>query len=524
MEEYAFDYVIIGGGTAGCVLANRLSEDPTITVLLVEGGPNDQNLPEVLELKQWLKLLNSPLDYAYPTTDQPRGNSHIIHSRAKVLGGCSSHNTLISFFPFPEDLDDWVKSGARGWEWKNFKKYGDKIKCHIQPVEKKDRNELALSFIESTKKALNIEQIEDFAAWKTKEGGQNPWIEGVGWLSVAYTPQDGKRSSASVAYIHEIIDKRKNLTIWFESWASKLILKPQQNRISGLIVELKDGTKRYVQAKKEFCLCAGAIDTPRLLLLSGIGPRSQLEGLKIPVLHELRGVGENLLDHPETIIMWKTGPHPAQTVMKSDAAYFNRRSTAKGNRPDMMSHTYQVPFCDNTVRLGYSRPEHAFCITPNIPQPKSKGRLYLTSSNPKIKPALDFRYFTDPEDYDAKCLVEGIKQARKIANEKPLKDWLIEEIAPGPKLQTDEELNEYARRVAHTVYHPAGTCKMGDEKDDDAVVDPYLKIRGLSNIRIADASIFPTMVTPNPMITVLMIAEKASHLILSDHQRRDSKL
>ncbi|MBW0475550.1 hypothetical protein O181_015265 [Austropuccinia psidii MF-1] len=522
-ENPEFDYVIIGGGTAGCVLANRLSSDPNISVLVIEEGPTDQNLESVLQLKNWLSLLNGPLDYAYPTTEQPRGNSHIIHSRAKVLGGCSSHNTLISFFPFPEDLDDWSKAGARGWEWENFKKYASRVKCHIQPVAPKDRNSLAGAFIESTQKAFGIPQIGNFAEWVTS-GGTSPWQEGVGWLSVAYEPETGKRSSASVAYLHEILGKRKTLKIWFETWVTKLVVSQSQITASGVEVLTKNGKRIFVRAKREVCICAGAIDSPRLLLLSGIGPKKQLEKLGIPVVLDLPGVGENLLDHPETIIMWRTGPHPKETVMKSDAAYFTKRIGSTDRRPDMMSHMYQVPFADNTERLGYPRPDHAFCITPNVPRPKSKGRLYLTSSNPKVKPALDFKYFTDPEDYDAKCLVDGIKQARQIAKQEPLKSWLLEEVAPGPNVQTDSELNEYSRKVSHTVYHPAGTCKMGDENDELAVVNPKLQVRGLLNVRIADASIFPTMVTPNPMITVLMIGEKASEMILEDYYTKLSKL
>lgn len=285
------------------MLANRLSQDPTISVLVIEGGPNDQNLDQVLQLKHWLTLLNGPLDYAYPTTHQERGNSHIIHSRARVLGGCSSHNTLISFFPFPEDLEDWVQAGAKGWEWEAFQKYGDRIQSHIQPVAHQDRNALASAFIESTKKALDIPEVEDFASWKTREGGHRPWTEGVGWLSVAYTPHDGKRSSASVAYVHDIIHQRPNLHIWFEAWASKLILQGAQKRVGAVEVKLANGQTKIARARREVCLCAGAIDSPRLLLLSGIGPQSQLQALKIPVLHHLPGVGENLLDHPETS-MW----------------------------------------------------------------------------------------------------------------------------------------------------------------------------------------------------------------------------
>jgi len=518
-----YDYVIVGGGTAGCVLAHRLTEDPNISVLVIEGGPNDQKLDSVLQLKNWINLLNGPLDYSYPTTEQARGNSHIIHSRAKVLGGCSSHNTLISFFPFPEDLDDWVQAGATGWDWDSFRMYAQRVKSHIQPVAKKDRNALAAAFIDATQKALHLPRIDDYAQWM-KTGGHSPWREGVGWLSVAYHPETGTRSSASVAYVHEILGKRKNLTVWFEAWASKLVLSGPHKTVTGVHVLLKNGQKVFAKATKEVCLCAGAVDSPRLLLLSGIGPRKQLQDLSIPVLHDLPGVGENLLDHPETIIMWKTGPQPLQTVMKSEVAYFNRRSVAPDSRPDMMSHIYQIPFAEHTERLGYPRPEHAFCVTPNIPRPKSKGRLYLTSRDPQVKPALDFQYFTDPEDYDANVLVEGIKQARLIAQTEPFKSWLLEEVAPGPLVQSDAALNLYARKASHTVYHPAGTCKMGAPHDPLSVVDPHMKVIGLKNIRVIDASIFPTMISVNPMITVMMIGEKASDLILKDYYATSSKL
>jgi choline dehydrogenase len=178
-----------------------------------------------------------------------------------------------------------------------------------------------------------------------------------------------------------------------------------------------------------------------------------------------------------------------------------------------MFHFYQIPFTDNPERLGYLRPEHGVSLTPNIPKPRSRGRLYLTSADPAVKPALDFRYFTDPEDYDARTLVDGIRIAREIAGTPPLADWLVREVCPGPEITSDEDLSEYARKVAHTVYHPAGTCRMGAVDDPHAVVDPDLRIRGLSGIRIADASVFPTLPAVNPMIAVLMLGEKASDLL-----------
>merc|ERR1711977_167761 len=223
-------------------------------------------------------------------------------------------------------------------------------------------------------------------------------------------------------------------------------------------------------------------------------------------------------------------PHSTTNDMDSDAGIFLRREIKDaatnntdpalnpkripdGTIADIMMHCYQIPFCLNTARLGYEAPLNAFCMTPNIPRPRSRGRIYLTSSDPTVKPALDFQYFTDPEGYDAATIVAGLKAAREVAKQEPFSKWLTKEVAPGPKIQTDEELSEYGRRVAHTVYHPAGTTKMGAESDKMAVVTPELRIRGLKGVRIADAGVFPTMPSINPMLTVLAIGERAAEMI-----------
>ncbi|KAM0755690.1 putative oxidoreductase [Meredithblackwellia eburnea MCA 4105] len=517
-----YDYVIVGGGTAGCVLADRLTEDPNITVAMIEGGPSDHNLPQVLQLSEWLSLLGGPYDYKYKTTEQPRGNSHILHSRAKVLGGCSSHNTLICFRPFPEDCDDWVNAGATGWDSESMQHYGDKIKCKIAPVHTADRNPIMADWIASCTSALGVPVVGDFDSWSRNRGGEGSTNvqQGVGWLSIAYTPEDGKRSSASVAYVHPIMGKRSNLHLYLESWVYKLNTNSDGSSITGVAFRDKNGVEMELKATHEVLICAGAVDSPRLLLLSGIGPKSELEQLGIACKRNLKGVGENLVDHPESIIMWETDELPPQTVMQSDSALFVRRDTSDP-RPDLMWHT--VPFADNTERLGYPRPKHAICMTPNIPRPKSRGKLYLTSSDPEVHPALDFRYFTDPEDYDARTIVDGLKLARKVAATAPFAHWLKKEVAPGPQIQSDEELSEYGRKVAHTVYHPAGTCKMGAISDDLAVVDPTLRLIGVDNARVVDASVFPLMVTANPMITVFIIAEKASDMILADYYKKMKK-
>ncbi|GAA0980795.1 MULTISPECIES: GMC family oxidoreductase [Streptomyces violaceusniger group] len=505
----AYDYVVIGGGTAGSVIASRLTEDPDIRVAVIEGGPSDVDRPDVLTLRRWLGLLGGDLDYDYPTTEQPRGNSHIRHSRARVLGGCSSHNTLISFKPLPGDWDEWAEAGAEGWDAESMDPYFRRLRNNIVPVDEKDRNAIARDFVDAAQAAAGVPRVEGF--------NKKPFHEGVGFFDLAYHPESNKRSSASVAYLHPFLD-RPNLHLMLETWAYKLELD-DTGRVTGVHVRTKDGEEILVRAETEVLVCAGAVDTPRLLMHSGIGPKADLEALGIPAVHDLPGVGENLLDHPESVIVWETdGPIPDNSAMDSDAGLFIRRDP-ESRGPDLMFHFYQIPFTDNPERLGYQKPEHGVSMTPNIPKPRSRGRLYLTSADPSVKPALDFRYFTDEEDYDGRTLVDGIRVAREIAKTEPLASWLKREVFPGPEITSDEEISEYARKVAHTVYHPAGTCRMGATSDELAVVGPDLRIRGLNGVRIADASVFPTMPAVNPMIGVLMVGEKCAELLFEERDR-----
>ncbi|ROV97473.1 hypothetical protein VPNG_08722 [Cytospora leucostoma] len=530
-----YDYVIVGGGTAGCVIASRLAEYlPHKRILLIEAGPSDFMDDRVLDLRQWLALLGGEFDYDYPTTEQPNGNSHIRHSRAKVLGGCSSHNTLISFRPFEYDLKIWESLGAKGWNFKDFMRIMDKLRNTVQPVHARHRNQLCKDWVLASSDALNIPVIPNYNEEITKTGGLKG---GVGFFNVSYNPDDHRRSSASVAYIHPILrgeEERPNLTILTHAWVNKINV--HNDTAKGVNITLRDGSSRTINARSETIISAGAIDTPRLMLLSGLGPKDELEKLHIPVRKDIPGVGENLQDHPESIIIWELKkPVPqGQTTMDSDAGVFLRRekpdaagyerpanpkAIPDGDIADVMMHCYQIPFTWNTERLGYEKvPDgYAFCMTPNIPRPRSRGRLYLTSADPAVKPALDFRYFTDPEGYDAATLVYGIKAARKIADTEPFKGWIKREIAPGPKVQSDEDISHYARKVAHTVYHPAGTTRMGDvDADELAVVDARLKVRGLKKLRICDAGVFPTIPTINPMLTVLGVAERAAELIAEE--------
>jgi choline dehydrogenase-like flavoprotein len=496
-------------------------------VAVIEGGPTDVGLDVVLDLGRWLELLGSDLDYDYATTEQPKGNSFIKHSRAKVLGGCSSHNTLISFRPFNSDLDLWAKHyGCPSWHSQQIQPYGDRLKMNIVPIAPHQRNQVARDWVSACEKATGVARIGDFNAQIAHRGG---FTEGVGFFNISYDPYNNTRSSASVAYLHPIMPhgphRRNNLHLFLETWAKNLIFDAQDAKhVRGVSVRTKYGLEKNLTAKKDVILCAGAFDTPRLMMLSGIGPQSELSRVGIPVKHDLLGVGKNLHDHPESIIIWETRNTPPETVMSSDAGLFmkvfkDKEPFKMDDVPDLMFHIYQVPFCDNTKRMGYPVPDHAICMTPNICRSQARGTLTLASADPAEKPLINFRYFEDKDDYDAKILVEGMKVARKIAQQSPFKEHLVREVAPGPDVQSDEALSEYARRAAHTVYHPAGTCRMGTHSVNDpevVVSEKDLRVVGLKGIRVCDASVLPILPTINPMLTILMVAERAADIITAD--------
>ncbi|WP_079132500.1 GMC family oxidoreductase [Streptomyces nanshensis] len=494
-DEEAYDYVVVGGGTAGCVLAARLTEDPECRVCVIEGGPSDVGDENVLRLRNWINLLGTDYDYGYTTVEQPRGNSHILHSRARVLGGCSSHNT-----------QEWVRAGASGWDAETLLPYRHRLLNTVRPVAEQDRNPVAHDFVNAAVNALDVPVVDDFNA--------RPFTEGAGFFSLAYDPVTGHRSSASVAYLHPVLG-RPNLTLKLESRAYRL-LRDDAGRLTRVRVRGADGRDVTVRAERELLLCAGAIDTPRLLMLSGVGPADTLRGLGIDVLTDLPGVGGNLMDHPESVIVWETaGPLPPNSAVDSDAGLFVRRDPREPG-PDLMFHFYQVPFTVNTERLGLPSPPYGVCMTPNVPKSRSRGRISLRGADPREQPLLDFRYFTDPDGYDEQTVVDGLRIAREVAATGPLREWLVRECAPGPEVTGDVELSEYGRRAAHTVYHPAGTCRMGGDDDPGAVLDPLLRLRGEEGVRVVDASVFPTMPTVNPMVTVLLVAERAADLLKGD--------
>jgi choline oxidase len=329
--------------------------------------------------------------------------------------------------------------------------------------------------------------------------------EGVGWFQL--NKRGPLRQSSSVAYLHPLAGLPGNLSIRTGARALRIRLNDAAEAIG------VDTPAGLVEARHEVIVCCGTFDSPRLLLLSGIGPADQLRALGIPVRVELPGVGEHLLDHPEGIVMWESAqPVPDISTQFWEAGLFVRTDRSL-EWPDLMYHFGTVPFDINTAPLGYPTAQQAFCLTPNVTRAVSQGVLRLRSADPSVPPLIDFRYFTDAGGHDERVLLAGIKLARRIAEQPALRGWIKRELAPGAAVQDDAALSEYARRTANTVYHPAGTCRMGAAADALAVVDPMLRVRGVGRLRVADASIFPAMIGVNPAITCMMIGEKCADLV-----------
>jgi choline dehydrogenase len=514
MDHAGFDYVVVGGGSAGCALAARLSEDPAVTVCLLEAGPSDVGDPAILRLTDWMALLDSGYDWDYPVEPQANGNSFLRHARGKVLGGCSSHNSCIAFWTPREDLDEWATLGCDGWsadecwplirrletndgEWDGHGRSGP---VHIMQIPAEDPCGVAV---------LEAAAAVGLPTVRFNEG--RTVTDGAGFFQINRRP-DGTRASASVSYLHPVMDGRPNLEVRTGVWASRVLF--EGTRATG--VEYQEGIlpgRRTVDARREVILSAGAIDTPKLLMLSGIGPAEHLREFGVEVLVDAPGVGSNLDDHVEGLVMWDAArPMIDHSTQWWEIGLFTRTDPTL-DRPDLMMHYGSVPFDLNTVRWGYPTTDNGFCLTPNVTRGRSRGTVRLRSPDFRDRARVDPRYFTDPDGHDLAVMLAGVKLARRIAAQPALAEWVESELAPGPDAVTDDELADYIRKTHNTVYHPACTAKMGPAGDPTAVVDPQLRVRGVSGLRVADASVLPFLPAINPNITCMLVGEKAADLI-----------
>jgi choline dehydrogenase-like flavoprotein len=508
------DVIVVGGGTAGAVIAARLSEDPRRRVVLVEWGPDDRSEPRALQMRRWFEMLEGEYDLDYRSVDQPRGNSRIRQARARILGGCSSHNTMIALRPPDADFDDWAARGAAGWNAAAMAPYFDRLATPIQPVAAQHRNPYLADVVAAAASALNIPVHDDFNAVAYRDG--------TGFLPIGYTPSTGIRSSSSVSYLHPVMDERENLEIVLGARVLRVLFDSDSDSdgdgdgdgaATGVELRRDDGSRQTLTAAAEVVLCAGAIDTPRLLLLSGIGPAAQLREHGIAVVADVPGVGEDLTDHPEGLVVWEPSrPIPPVSATDWDVTIMARLDPG-AEVADVLAHVPLMTYAVHAESFGLTLPEHSISMTPNVTRPRSRGRVALGSPDPDAPPLIDYRYFTDPDGHDERALLAGMRMARRIAATEPMAGWVARELFPGHGVVGDDELSAIARATHHTVYHVSCTCRMGAGDDPLAVLDSQLRVRGVRRLTVADASAFPSLTTVNPMVAVLMLAERAAEML-----------
>ncbi|HEY1641568.1 MAG TPA: GMC oxidoreductase [Streptosporangiaceae bacterium] len=501
-----FDYLVVGGGTAGCIVAARLAEDPAISVGLVEWGPSDEHEPRARSIRRWAEMLEGEYDLDYRSVPQPRGNSGIRQARLRILGGCSTANTMISWRPRVADLQEWVDLGAAGWDAATVHPYFDRLQAPITPVPPQDQNPFVADVIRAAHAALDLPVR---SSWNDADV-----IEGTGFFEIGYRPDTNTRSSASICYLHPAQRSRPNLHVLLETRALRLLLSG--DRVTGVAVRDGQGAAGGLRARREVVVCAGAIDSPRLLQLSGIGPAAVLAAAGVEVRADLPGVGENLMDHAEGIVVWEVAqPVPPACATGWDAGALLRLSP-QAQRPDIAMHFPVEAWVDHVVARGVAMPPHNVAIAPNVARPRSRGRVWITSADPDERPSIDYRYFTDPAGADEAVLVAAVRAARRIGAAEPMASQLVREVFPGPDATSDTDISALARATHQTVYHVSGTCRMGADGDPLAVLDPALRVRGVTGLRVADASVFPVIPSVNPVVTVMSVAERAADLIRQD--------
>jgi len=522
-EMNSADYVIVGAGSAGCAIANRLSEDPSCRVTVLEAGGSNRH-PNITIPAAFPNQFKTKHDWNYQTEPEPFcDNREIYLPRGKALGGSSSMNAMLYVRGRSLDYDTWEQMGATGWSWKDVLPYFMRAEDNsrgaseyhgvggpVRVEDSHDPNPFAERFLEASE-ANGIPRIQDY---------NGPEQDGCSTVQV--TQKGGRRWSTADAYLRPAM-KRQNVEV--VKHAQVIGLEFSGDRVTGVRYRDKRGRQRVAHASQEVILSAGTFNTPQILMLAGIGPAADLQAAGVQVRHDLPGVGKNLQDHPYIVTIFDSiiqgtladAEHPKYmlqwllqkkgplTTSVAEAFAFVR------SRPglpaaDLQYHFAPLFFAAN----GFEEyKEHSVTLGPCLVSPKSRGELTLRSTDPMAAPRIITNTLSEPEDMAA--LVAGVKLSREIAATEPLKSALGREVYPGPGVETDSDIEADIRKRVELLYHPVGTCRMG--QDDMAVVDPELKVRGIEGLRVADASVMPIISGGNTNAPTIMIGEKAADLI-----------
>ncbi|MGD9540338.1 GMC family oxidoreductase [Methylocystis sp.] len=520
-----FDYIIIGAGSAGCVLAKRLTEDAACRVLLLEaGGEDDADVIRIPAL--YSRLQDSPFDWADRTVPQTHLNGRrVFVPQGRVLGGSSAINYMIYIRGNRDDYDRWSRDGAEGWSYDDVLPYFVKAENNQEFSDRLHGANGPLAVSSHPPKNPLVERY--FAAAKEIGLSFNPDFNGEhqeGYGPLQATLLNGARCSAADAYLRPA-RLRPNLTVLTHAYATRLCFDGR--RATG-VDYLRFGAVEHADGA-EIILCAGAIRSPQLLMLSGVGPKAELDLLGIDARLDLPGVGANLQDHLHTRVRCRiTQPLTFPPLLDDAKAlalreYQSTRSGPLGSNfleagafvksePSETIPGLQLFFL-SILAPDYPEAgptgEHGITLTAYVNRPRSRGKVALASADPLDRPMIDFNYFSDPDDL--RCSVAGVRWNLRILYAKAFDDIRGDEVAPGVNARSETDLESFVRRTASTTWHPAGTCKMGE--DDTAVVDSQLRVRGIEGLRVIDASIMPTIVSGNTNAPTIMIAEKAADII-----------